>query len=562
MAFNSHPFNNQGTLSAVAGANPIHAGILDLPDHQPAAYQLSSTFQPDASTITLSHFNPTTAPMGATVANSNGWAAKEAWEKHQAVIKQLYLHDRRPLEEVMRLMRDQHGFRATLVLRAWLYISRVSLIFVRVKMYKTYIKKWGLDKKNKEPELRAIVRKYKQRQHQGKSSTFHVRGQHLDFAEVVRYWERKGLSIDDIIARQTASPTPEAVKVFTPVPSPILTPPELAIPERIFRCVRDYFKGSFESGTWVRTKPTSPCYSLKSKNHANFLWHNFFHNCDLALSLFERYLFHEAGQTLIFTTGNIKKILSAEGPDTLTELFSLIGYIRHDGKKDEIALSILRQFTAMGQVLLKSEHPLSRICEWAGSLYGSVFDDIVIRGMEIIINQLESSVGPLHMSTVCSRLHLICFVTNEAEARIQMLQKLHSECEKTLRPDDIRFWVIRSWIADEYTFGGCYDEARILIQKNLACLDPSLMSAGLYEFSWDLSVLADCQYYLGEVELGIAALHQAIDMNMSTQGPLDRQVTNWLLRLEDWYVEQELWDDAIQARERRLEIHESMIWLD
>ena len=39
-------------------------------------------------------------------------------------------------------------------------------------MYKTHIKQWGLDKKNKEPEMRAIVYKYQQRADQGKNLQF------------------------------------------------------------------------------------------------------------------------------------------------------------------------------------------------------------------------------------------------------------------------------------------------------------------------------------------------------------------------------------------------------
>ena len=108
-----HPSNNARTLQTIAGANPVHAGLLDLPDHQSAAYQPSSAVQPDASTVMLPF--PLPAPTVAHVAKSNGWAAKEAWAKHQGVIEQLYLHEQKPLAEVMRFMKSEHGFKATLV---------------------------------------------------------------------------------------------------------------------------------------------------------------------------------------------------------------------------------------------------------------------------------------------------------------------------------------------------------------------------------------------------------------------------------------------------------------
>ncbi|CAD6593216.1 MAG: hypothetical protein ASARMPREDX12_006943 [Alectoria sarmentosa] len=283
--------------------------------------------------------------MVTHVTKPNGWAAKPNWARHEALIKQLYLYEKKSLGEVMRIMESQHGFRAT------------------VKMYKTHIKQWGLDKKNKEFEMRGIVRKNKQRADEGKGSIICVRGRLRNFAEIVRYWNRKGVSIDDIIARQTESPTPEAVEFFTPVPTPILTPQVLATPERMFRCIRDYCKGSFESGTWVRTEPLSLCYSIKDEKTLDSRVEDFGTQCISACELFSRNLFQEAGQTLIAATAKTKNILSAEYPENLTALFRLIVIVRNK-KRDEIALIILRQFSALGKVLLGSEHPLSRIYAW------------------------------------------------------------------------------------------------------------------------------------------------------------------------------------------------------
>lgn len=120
-----HSSNNVRTLQAIAGVDPVHAGLLNLPDHQPAAYQPSSAVQPDASALMLPAF-PVPAPTIAGVTNSNCWAAKEAWAKHQADIEQFYLHERKTLAEVMRLMESEYGFKATLVLCIVLCISSMA----------------------------------------------------------------------------------------------------------------------------------------------------------------------------------------------------------------------------------------------------------------------------------------------------------------------------------------------------------------------------------------------------------------------------------------------------
>ena len=256
-------------------------------------------------------------------------------------------------------------------------------------MYKTHIQQWGLDKKNKEPEMRAIVRKHKQRADQGKPSTIHVRGQIRTIVEVFRYWERKGVSIDEVIVRRTTSPTPEAVIFSTPVTSPIPTPQVLAIPERMFHLVQDYYKGSFESGTWFSEDPLYECCSIKDENDANNDWADLVDECQLAASLSLRNLSYEAEQTLRQALTKIKQILLAEYPATLSEMFSLIDYLRNQ-EKTEMALVILRQFSIMGKALLGSEHPLSRICEWFCKTSESSFWDIAIRCVEIVVSQFES----------------------------------------------------------------------------------------------------------------------------------------------------------------------------
>ena len=425
-------------------------------------------------------------------------------------------------------------------------------------MYKTHIKQWGLDKKNKEPEMRAIVRKHKQRADQGKTSTIHIRGQIRTIVETFRYWERKGVSIDEIIARQTASPTPEAVKFFTPVPSPIMTPQVLAIPECMFRSTSDCIKGSFESGMWFSADPLEPCCSIKDEYNAYNDWIDLSDECDLACSLSWRNLSYESDQTLRKAIARIKQILLAEYPATLNEMFSLVMDLRSKGEA-EMASVISRQFSAMGKALLGSEHPLSRICECFDKVYESDVRDIVIRCVEIVVSHFESSVGHLHLSTIHSRIDLIRIGTQRGKARIQKFQSLLGECEDTLRPEDPRIVELRGMIANVCRGEGCYDDAMSLSQTSIAhCQDQSSMDVSSYDYSNDLYTLARCQHALGEVDLGIGTLHQAIDVRVADRGTQDAQAVDWLLTLEDWYSERGLSDSAAMARELSLIALKSM----
>lgn len=406
-------------------------------------------------------------------------------------------------------------------------------------MYKKPIQQWGVDKKKKEFEMRAIVRKYKQRKDQGRDSIIHIRrrGRNspevVSFTEVVRYWARKKKSIDDVIARQTSSPTPEAVELFTPVPSPIMTPQVLAIPECIFRCARDYFRSSFESGTWVSTEPSVQCYSIKVGG-------------DTAGSMTELCNFYYSISSLDFNIAiaKLNNIFSAEHPATLDVLFSLMIDLHHWMTEGQVSV-LFRLFSDVGKMLLGSEHPLTRICQWSASVGASDFEAIAIRCMKCMADQLQSSLGLVHKSTLLARQNLIPAVAHQKEARIQMLQNLLGECEKTLRPDDDRILHIREEIASNYLDGGYYAEAKTLIQKNIAYNQD--LSNSKYA---DLRVLAKCQYALGEVDLGIDTLVKAIDSMISMSAP-DGLVGISLSDLEDWYLEQGLCDTAAQVRALR-----------
>lgn len=235
-------------------------------------------------------------------------------------------------------------------------------------MYKTHIKRWGLDKKNKENEMRAIVRKKKQMGDQGKAVTFRVRGRLVDYRDVVRYWERKGVRVEDVIAQRTGSVTPEAVECFTAPQSPITTPESLAIPERILVSIRDYFNGSFESGTWFTIDPRLSCRTTKVEEDTTEHLYALIEQSFIACWLFENNRSAEGGQILISATARIKKILLAEHPMTLTYLLTLCAYLCKR-RRHEIALAIFRQISALARMTDREFHPLRCISRSLRTLF-------------------------------------------------------------------------------------------------------------------------------------------------------------------------------------------------
>lgn len=102
---------------------------------------------------------------------------------------------------------------------------RKLLNLLSAKMYKDRIKKWNLDKKTKEEEAWAILRKQMHREAAGKESAFKVRGKAVTIDDVLRYFKRKGLLDPEARPQPPGPPTPRGIECWTPVPSPI---PEFA----------------------------------------------------------------------------------------------------------------------------------------------------------------------------------------------------------------------------------------------------------------------------------------------------------------------------------------------
>jgi hypothetical protein len=427
-------------------------------------------------------------------------------------------------------------------------------------MYKSRITQWNLDKKNKENEMRAVARKRKLRRDQGKPSIFHVRGRSVDSDEEVRYWHRKGVTVDDVIARRTMSRTPEAVQVFTRIHSPVLTPAELATPERIFRSIQDYIAGSFEAGTWAKTYEHSLCYSTKVNGSAP-VGLSFLRGCMEACHLFERDHFLDGGRVLLAATAGLKNMVLTEDPDILAKLCTTVIYMRWR-KRDEIAIAILRQFSALSGVLLASEHPLRHICAWLSSVDSSQFEDIIYRCMQSIVDQFESCLGSIHRSTLLYRLMLCEIRRCEGATTKDMLQDLLDKCEMNLGLHDDRSMYIRDFFMNYHRVTGNYVEAIKTSQELYAYCQQSQPSLLLCHYGLTaLRNMAECQYALDQVHLAITNLREAIRLRTSIWGRRDDMARSWLLLLEGWFLQHGQPESANEVRATRREMLE-LIELD
>ncbi|KAK3995266.1 hypothetical protein QBC44DRAFT_366791 [Cladorrhinum sp. PSN332] len=132
---------------------------------------------------------------------SIGWVGGDEWEVYRPTIQELYQAQNLPLKDVMKIMEDRHGFRAT------------------QRMYKTRIKSWGLDKNFKETEVVELFRLRRERERVGKvKSTYMIRGREVDWDRVQSYIRRKGINISQLLNTTPIGPSAREVSCVTPPP--------------------------------------------------------------------------------------------------------------------------------------------------------------------------------------------------------------------------------------------------------------------------------------------------------------------------------------------------------
>lgn len=260
-------------------------------------------------------------------------------------------------------------------------------------MYKSRITLWGFNKKMKGKEVKAIVRKRRQRLAAGKASIFRIRGQILEFDKVKAHLKRKGLTPDDIPSA-VDSPVP-GLECYTPAvssPKPlcstrttsvtseirqqvsrnqsfksIAAPDVFRISEELFRDVHTYFTESFASATW------------SFPNRSTGLVNAVHRNSPQVGSLPDQawaYIMVWAGK--VFTGGGAASVartdqylqqvfvqcedaIKAEKPLLLINLLEMLDDLEAYYEKPEIARILLRHIHSVASIVLGKNHPIATI---------------------------------------------------------------------------------------------------------------------------------------------------------------------------------------------------------
>ena len=435
----------------------------------------------------------------------------------------------------------------------------------RSKVYKSYVSKWRLDKKNKKREMEAIVRKRQKRLEAGKSSEFRIRGKVIGPCELSRYLERARLSVAEIIAQRSSIATPPSVECWTPLRSPspmtapritctsvppsMTTPEVLQRPEMIVRCIRNYTRGTFDTGTWRADN----FGGIINVNHGPGIVtqvNAMAIDLSAAVNLFDLGSPEQAGKLLLRSTTDLRDILAADCHNALNLLFGMIIMLLARGRP-EIALAILKHCSAMTEILLPQRHPLVQVFNHLVMLGTDQLEQAISVCYKSIAGSLEEIIGSENLTTLACRVYSIINTCKRLEYNdpgfglLPLLQGVESPSGPDLRLRTIRDRLYLAWSL--YSKGD-YHTAMTTVNHPVF-METSMRCLKVYS----LNFIALCQRRLGQDELAEANMREGVVLAATQYGVQHSQAIGLLVDLERFLLKWGKLDAAAQVRKERSE---------
>ncbi|KAK3686163.1 hypothetical protein B0T22DRAFT_492951 [Podospora appendiculata] len=175
----------------------------------------------------------------------DGRKAAPTLDDCQGEIFQLYIVQKKPLKELMAILKQEHGLDTT------------------PKILKTKLARWGYAKNIKRSQAAAILGEKSNRDLSCKGYEFTIQRRPVDLRRVERHALRAGLLRRERGSRSTSTSQPQpddrgTVACRTPPPQLPQALPVIKhwrVPEKLLHDIDVLVKGSFESGRWSFNRP-------------------------------------------------------------------------------------------------------------------------------------------------------------------------------------------------------------------------------------------------------------------------------------------------------------------
>ena len=450
-------------------------------------------------------------------------------------------------------------------------------------MFKDRIKKWGLDKKNKERDMIAIFRKKTQREAVGKKSSFRVRGQVVAMENVLQYFKRKkeipkigpsaastppdiscstpspvhtpqpsdngtcmdtflplALASNDrdaglVVSEWTSTPpivadehligrTYNSVSGRSKIPYSPSSPRSLLVTERLFFSINAYFDGRF------RIQPIAPG-TLSLPNHAP----DFETYCRNAAEFLRLGSTDKFRRELSKATNLVQGLLRAEHPRTLDCFLEVFLSLLRAGYP-EIA-SLLRDFIGkMAATVIVRKHPWGDICRLISELDPESLEQVLVQSWRCTINAFENNLGPFNQLTLNTHLQFIhhVYASTDLLEEERLLRELLAQCEHASNIPIVPTTGIILNLMRNMTAQGRYTEGERLGQVILSRPQDDRGIMREIESIIALKFMAESQYQQHQPKEAERSLRVALEMVTKYWGMNHPLAIEILINLEKW----------------------------
>ena len=538
----------------------------------------------------------------------------EIWETHRSTIKRLYLDEDKTLVEVMALMQNDYGLKAT------------------IKMYKSRITKWALAKNCKAKEMKAVARKKAQRCDVGRASSLQTKSRHAEIEQLIRPSKRKrdhpiegfvarngspdAMTLSDfdysrpgtstpplsgndarrgssapmaspkaeVIHNQTLSPQTSrsgrrkmdpSIPTSTAVRKQLLwvkdgicrlscpgkifcslePPRDLLVPELVFSAIKAFLHGSFNG--WSTDEDgylvgQKPVICSTSGRYAIDTFHE---SCITATMLLEERLFVEARQLLFKACEKSKDIVEEGHPKTIAIVFDIYFRLRYVGYGD-FAIKVFEHLKSTAIMTSASTRIFSRFLENLLLLDQSV-EEVYYTAWKCSEDILEQHWEPFNWPWLLSRLNHIQRVSSKScwQEAETLLRGLSMECGQICGRSDARNLEVLYRLARNLYSQGNLKETEDIGQHIVQCAKNSKKKGDVaYSTILALDIVSRAQYCQGKGDLAESSLKYCIDIAIQEYGEQDPITIHYSLQLEKFLLGWGRQEEAIALAAQRTRI--------
>ncbi|KAI3320839.1 hypothetical protein HD806DRAFT_505134 [Xylariaceae sp. AK1471] len=339
--------------------------------------------------------------QGAAAHDPIQYAKPSEWAAQKDIIRKLYLVENKTLDEVRRIMADEHQFHAT------------------PSMYKKRIRSWRFSKKLQEDDVLDVLQQKLEKQAAGENSpAFVIRGRLVKNQRIKRFLERRPETLARLQVNSTSVSTIGSSRspseVSTEIPRVRSLSPESRNLERTLTVVRNYIRkcafGPDASWIWTPAGYASQMGRITDQRTSR---------SDMFLAVDEFYLLQasidnneppkEVFHLLNSTLNRLSGVIRTELPDFF---FHMIEILQHRWSSYPDLSQIFRRHVAeLAVAHLGRNHPISIL--WLHLLRGQDGESLGVPHtvLDMLLQELAVSLGSQDHLTCVALDYLLRFVT-------------------------------------------------------------------------------------------------------------------------------------------------------